>query len=38
MNPVEAEGGATEYAHEDGEPVNQPIGYWTWAADKTLSP
>ncbi|KFG77451.1 transcriptional regulator [Streptomyces mutabilis] len=26
-----------EYSHEDGELVNQPIGYWTWAANKTLT-
>ncbi|WP_030550376.1 MarR family winged helix-turn-helix transcriptional regulator [Streptomyces exfoliatus] len=25
------------YSHEDEELVNQPIGYWTWAANKTLS-
>ncbi|GAP51747.1 MarR family transcriptional regulator [Streptomyces azureus] len=26
-----------EYSHDDGELVNQPIGYWTWAANKTLT-
>ncbi|MYY08545.1 MarR family transcriptional regulator [Streptomyces sp. SID4919] len=25
-----------EYSHEDGELVGQPVGYWTWAANKTL--
>ncbi|MEU3446365.1 MarR family winged helix-turn-helix transcriptional regulator [Streptomyces thermolilacinus] len=25
-----------EYSHEDAELVKQPIGYWTWAANKTL--
>lgn len=25
------------YSHEDEELVKQPIGYWTWAANKTLS-
>ncbi|MGW6458120.1 MarR family winged helix-turn-helix transcriptional regulator [Streptomyces sp. NPDC055078] len=25
-----------EYSHEDPELVGQPIGYWTWAANKTL--
>ncbi|WP_309031130.1 MarR family winged helix-turn-helix transcriptional regulator [Streptomyces alfalfae] len=36
MDPAETEGGVMEYSHEDGELVNQPIGYWTWAANKTL--
>ncbi|TXS52243.1 MarR family winged helix-turn-helix transcriptional regulator [Streptomyces sp. t39] len=26
-----------EYSHNDEELVNQPIGYWTWAANKTLT-
>ncbi|MEU1850665.1 MarR family transcriptional regulator [Streptomyces sp. NPDC019990] len=26
-----------EYSHDDAELVNQPIGYWTWAANKTLT-
>lgn len=26
-----------EYSHDDDELVNQPIGYWTWAANKTLT-
>ncbi|WP_239590071.1 MarR family winged helix-turn-helix transcriptional regulator [Streptomyces aureoverticillatus] len=30
------EGGVMEYSHEDAGLVNQPIGYWTWAANKTL--
>ncbi|OSZ59260.1 transcriptional regulator [Streptomyces pharetrae CZA14] len=25
-----------EYSHKDAELVKQPIGYWTWAANKTL--
>ncbi|WP_137993439.1 MarR family winged helix-turn-helix transcriptional regulator [Streptomyces vilmorinianum] len=25
------------YSHDDAELVNQPIGYWTWAANKTLT-
>ncbi|MFH8616613.1 MarR family winged helix-turn-helix transcriptional regulator [Streptomyces sp. NPDC017979] len=25
-----------EYSHEDADLVNQPAGYWTWAANKTL--
>ncbi|WP_250293024.1 MarR family transcriptional regulator [Streptomyces atroolivaceus] len=24
-----------EYSHDDEELVNQPVGYWTWAANKT---
>ncbi|MBB1242316.1 winged helix-turn-helix transcriptional regulator [Streptomyces durbertensis] len=24
------------YSHEDGQLVKQPVGYWTWAANKTL--
>ncbi|QNP67802.1 MarR family transcriptional regulator [Streptomyces genisteinicus] len=27
----------TEYSHDDAELVNQPVGYWTWAANKTLT-
>ncbi|MFC5144823.1 MarR family winged helix-turn-helix transcriptional regulator [Streptomyces aureoversilis] len=26
-----------EYSHEDEELANQPVGYWTWAANKTLT-
>ncbi|MGZ3101993.1 MarR family winged helix-turn-helix transcriptional regulator [Streptomyces sp. H72] len=26
-----------EYSHNAEELVNQPIGYWTWAANKTLT-
>ncbi|MEU2658309.1 MarR family transcriptional regulator [Streptomyces sp. NPDC007325] len=26
-----------EYSHEDAELVGQPVGYWTWAANKTLT-
>ncbi|MET9865498.1 hypothetical protein ABZZ16_04675, partial [Streptomyces sp. NPDC006386] len=26
-----------KYSHDDEELVNQPIGYWTWAANKTLT-
>ncbi|MDK0518010.1 MarR family transcriptional regulator [Streptomyces sp. ML-6] len=26
-----------EYSHTDEELVNQPIGYWTWAANKVLA-
>ncbi|MFJ2745653.1 MarR family winged helix-turn-helix transcriptional regulator [Streptomyces sp. NPDC087440] len=25
------------YSHDDEQLVNQPIGYWTWAANKTLT-
>ncbi|MCP9958501.1 MULTISPECIES: MarR family winged helix-turn-helix transcriptional regulator [Streptomyces] len=25
-----------EYSHDDAELVNQPIGYWMWAANKTV--
>ncbi|MEU9994196.1 MarR family transcriptional regulator [Streptomyces sp. NPDC050848] len=26
-----------EYSHNDEELANQPVGYWTWAANKTLT-
>ncbi|MFD9909169.1 MarR family winged helix-turn-helix transcriptional regulator [Streptomyces sp. NPDC059063] len=26
-----------EYSHDDADLVNQPIGYWTWAANKTVT-
>ncbi|KDN78800.1 transcriptional regulator [Streptomyces olindensis] len=25
-----------EYSHDDAELVKQPVGYWTWAANKTV--
>ncbi|MCK8679221.1 MarR family winged helix-turn-helix transcriptional regulator [Streptomyces lichenis] len=28
---------STEFSHGDEELVNQPVAYWAWAANKTLS-
>jgi DNA-binding MarR family transcriptional regulator len=41
VGPVEpaeakAEGPAVEYSHDDVELIQQPIGYWTWAAHKAV--
>ncbi|MFF0738844.1 MarR family winged helix-turn-helix transcriptional regulator [Streptomyces sp. NPDC004111] len=34
---VAEEADVMEYSHSDEQLVNQPIGYWTWAANKTLT-
>jgi hypothetical protein len=38
VEPVQAktEGLAVEYSHNDAELIQQPIGYWSWAAFKAV--
>lgn len=37
VSQLTEKGGVMEYSHNDAELVDQPIGYWTWAANKVLT-